>query len=446
MIVAHSNLEQVFINKKTETQSACHAANRVFVAYSGGVDSHVLLYLSATSSFRDKITAVYVNHGLQEQASSWAEHCASNAHQLGIGFRELSVDAQPRKRESPEETARNVRYQALQSLVEDDDVLLLAQHREDQMETVLLQLFRGAGLAGLSGMPEKMVFGKGFLLRPLIDISKQEIRSYAALHELHWIEDPTNELNDFDRNYLRNEVIPLIGKRWPSVDRTISRSARHCAGANQLINEITGQRCSPILSGNPSILSIAELQKLGDLEKPLVIRNWLYKLNNKMPSEQFVKQVFEEVINARSDRCPELQCRDLLLRRFKGKIYALPVLSGIDSDKKIYWPKDKAELSLEKNGVLKLDRSASGIKTKYWQQAKQIEVSYRQGGEVLRLPGRKGSHKLKKLFQEASISPWERARIPLLYFDNVLVAVGELWVAAEYYEDQGDCCKLQWLR
>ncbi len=442
----HSNLEQVFDNKKTEIQSACEAAKQIFVAYSGGVDSHVLLHLSAASSLKDKITAVYVNHGLQEQANSWAAHCAQIASLLGIGFRELSVDARQKRRESPEETARNERYQALQSLLAENDVLLLAQHREDQMETVLLQLFRGAGLAGLSGMPEKMDFGKGILLRPFIDVSKQQIKDYAAQHKLHWIEDPTNVLNDFDRNYLRNEIVPLIKKRWPSVDKTISRSARHCAGAEQLLGELTEQRYSAIINENANILLIQELVKLEKNEQPFAIRKWLYQITKKMPSEQFIKQVFDEVINARDDRCPELRFQNLSVRRFQDKIYALPKQPGIDTTKKLGWSKNQAELNLQNNGVLRIVSSGSGIEARYWRQAKIIEVGYRQGGEKLNLPGRKGRHKLKNLFQEAGVPPWERARIPFLYFDGRLVAVGENWVAAEFYGEQGDCCKLAWLR
>ncbi len=395
---------------------------------------------------KDKITAVYVDHGLQAQASSWAEHCANQANRFGICFRALSVDARHGKRESPEEAARNARYQALQSLLAEDDVLLLGQHREDQMEAVLLQLFRGAGLAGLSGMPEKMVFGKGVLLRPFLNISKQQIKDYAALHKLDWIEDPTNQLNDFDRNYLRNEIIPLIRKRWPSVDKTISRSARHCAEANRVVSEVTEQHYSVIIDENQNALLIPELQKLGSNERSLVIRNWLYQINRKMPSEQIVQQVLDEVINARNDRNPQLQYLNLSIRRFRDKVYVLPQESDIDFKKQLCWPESQTELILENNGVLKIIQSASGIKAEYWQQAKQIYVAYRQGGEGLHLPGRKGRHQLKNLFQEAGVPPWERIKMPLLYFDTHLVAVSEIWVADEFYGEQGDCYQLQWQR
>ena len=197
--------------KTAEIQAVCKLANQVFVAFSGGVDSHVLLHLCASSpALKNKLTAVYVHHGLQKQADQWAEHCVQIAKQLSVSFRMVPVDAKHMPGESPEETARIVRYQALQSLLDENDVLLLGQHREDQLETILLQLFRGAGLAGLAAMPEKKSFGKCLLLRPLLDISQQEIKAYAVEHKLDWIEDPSNLRNEFDRNYLRNSIIPLI--------------------------------------------------------------------------------------------------------------------------------------------------------------------------------------------------------------------------------------------
>jgi tRNA(Ile)-lysidine synthase len=201
-----------------------------------------------------------------------------------------------------------------------------------------------------------------------------------------------------------------------------------------------------MIDENHNTLLISELQKLGSNERSWVIRNWLYQIKQKMPSEQFIKQVFDEVINVRNDRNPLLQYLNLSIRRFRDKVYALPQESDIDSNKQVCWPENQTELCLENNGILKIIQSASGIKAKHWQRAKQIHVAYRQGGEGLYLPGRKGCHKLKNLFQEASIPPWERTRIPLLYFDNRLVAVGEIWVADEFYGEQGECYQLQWRR
>ena len=432
--------------KQSVIETACKSANQVFVAFSGGVDSHVLLHLCASSvSIKNKLTAVYVHHGLQEQADDWAEHCRTIVNQLSVSFSILKVDARQRPGESPEETARNVRYQALQPLLNENDMLLLGQHREDQLETVLLQLFRGAGLAGLAAMPEQISFGKGSLLRPLLDISQQEIKAYATEHKLNWIEDPSNLQNDFDRNYLRNEIIPLIKKRWPAADKTVFRSARHCAQAKQFITQQTESLFATVFSSQDGTLLIEELKNLSDYEQTLVIRMWLYKIVQKMPSEHLITQVRKEIMLSRQDRNPQLQWQNKTIRRYQKKLYCLPNLPTVDHNERLIWISGQAILHLPNNGLLQVSHASPGINAEIWRKSAQIEVRYRQGGESIYLPGRNGRHPLKKLFQEAAIPPWQRANVPLLFLDGKLAVIGNYWVSAEFYVQQGDCMKLKWL-
>lgn len=435
--------------KKAAIHTACNTANQVFVAFSGGIDSHVLLHLCASSAaLKNKLTAVYVHHGLQKQAGQWAKHCEVIARQLSVTFRILSVDARQKPGESPEETARNVRYQALQTLLDENDVLLLGQHREDQLETVLLQLFRGAGLPGLAAMPEKTVFGTGSMLRPLLDISQQEIKAYADEYKLNWIEDPSNLQNDFDRNYLRNEIIPLIKQRWPAVDKTVFRSARHCAQAQQFITGQTESMFAAVYNAQDGTLSIAELNKLGDYEQTLVLRMWLYKTGQKMPPEQLISQVMREFMLSRQDGNPQLQWRPYTLRRYKDRLYCLPTISNIDRSQNLVWAPGLTLLHLPNNGSVEIVPASSGINAELWQKATEIEVRYRQGGESIYLPGREGQHQLKKLFQEAAIPPWERENVPLLFLNGRLAVIGNYWVSAEFYAEQAEvaCLKFQWMQ
>jgi tRNA(Ile)-lysidine synthase len=426
-------------------QTACKSANQVFVAFSGGVDSHVLLHLCASSEvLKNKLSAVYVHHGLQKQADHWAEHCGMIARQLSVSFSLLLVDAKQRPGESPEETARNVRYQALQSLLGENDVLLLGQHREDQLETVLLQLFRGAGLAGLAAMPEKISLGQGHLLRPLLDISQHEIKTYAEKHGLNWIEDPSNLKNDFDRNYLRNKIIPLIKERWPAVDKTVFRSARHSAQAQQFISLQTEGLFSSVYNSQDRTLSIAELMKLGDYEQTLVIRMWLYKTGQKAPSEQLVRKVMQAFMLSRQDGNPQLQWQGYTLRGYQDKLYCLPDVPAIDRKEAFIWPHQQTVLHLPNNGCLKIVPGSSGINLEQWENSTHRGVRYRQGGESIYLPGRKGRHQLKKLFQEATIPPWRRENVPLLFLDDKLTIVGNYWVSAEFYAEQGACLRFLW--
>ena len=235
----HSHLENCFVGVRKLTHNLRLVDQNIFIAYSGGIDSHVLLHLCASDAqLKAKLTAVYINHGLQAESESWGKHCEQVCNSLDVKFISLTANAQAAPGESPEEAARNARYAVLKPLLGADDVLLLAQHAEDQLETVLLQLFRGSGLKGLSGMPASMAFGQGKLVRPLLEVSKNDIIAYANAHNLKWIEDPSNQHRHFDRNFLRHDIIPLLKQRWPSLAVTVSRAAGHCANAQDLLGAI----------------------------------------------------------------------------------------------------------------------------------------------------------------------------------------------------------------
>jgi len=409
----------------------------IFIGYSGGVDSHVLLHLCASSvMLKGKITAVYVHHGLQTQAGQWAAHCEKIADSLGVGFNCLYVNAHPQTGESPEEAARNARYAALERLIAQDDVLLVAQHREDQLETVLLQLFRGSGLRGLSGMPERKAFGVGWLLRPLLDIPKQAIAEYAQTHSLCWVEDPSNQSCDYDRNFLRNDIVPLLKHRWPALDKTVARAAAHCAEAETVLGKLACQLTDTVINADGNTLYISRLLGFSEVEQKLVIRHWLHNLGLKMPSQSVIRQLQTEVLAARSDASPLVSTLTYSLRRYQDKLYCLrrnnvTLLTGV-------WPKGQQSFAINGHQRLVCLPSSRGIAKAVWQQA-YVEIRARQGGEKIRLPNRQGRHSLKNLYQEAGIPPWERELMPLVYLDGQLAAVGDKWIAAEFYceEDEG---------
>lgn len=413
--------------------------SRLFIAYSGGVDSHVLLHLcTATENLKPKITAIYVNHGLQAEAENWGLHCEQVCNKLGVNFLSLTVHAEAKPGESPEEAARNARYVGLKPLLAKDDVLLVAQHAEDQLETVLLQLFRGSGLKGLSGMPEAMVFGEGKLVRPLLDVSKTAIIDYAKANQLEWIEDPSNQHTHFNRNFLRNNIIPLLKQRWPSLDLTVSRSARHCANAQESSDAIADDGLATVLNLGDNTLSISLLQHYSTLQQTLVLRQWFQHLGLKMPSQDVVQRILAEVIAAKESADPVLSTQGRCIRRYRDSVYCLKPLPRKPEDQLI-WTSATALLPITDELAYEVVESASGIPVEHWHNAK-VTVSFRSGGETIALPGRKGHHDLKKLYQEAGIPPWERPRIPLIYLDDQLAAVGELWISAEFYCDTGETC------
>ena len=305
--------------------------NRVFIGYSGGVDSHVLLHVcAALPEFKSKITAVYIHHGLQKEADAWAIHCQKIAENLGVSFLELRVNATANQGESPEESARDARYSAFKNLINENDVLLIAQHREDQLETVLLQLFRGSGLRGLAGMPERIPFGKGNLVRPLLNIGKEMINAYALENKLVWIEDPSNQSSIYDRNFLRQEIIPHLKQRWQSLDKTVARTATHCAEAETLISKIAQTEFETVFNVDDETLNIPKLVTYSQTEQRLILRQWFEFLDLKMPSQDFVQRILKEVVGAKSDRHPILHKKGVTIRRHKSKLVILR--DGLPSD------------------------------------------------------------------------------------------------------------------
>lgn len=414
----------------------------IYIGYSGGIDSHVLLHLcAAITRLKDKITAVYVHHGLQAEAEFWAQHCEKTAQNLGVDFKLLRVNAVAIPGESPEEAARNARYSALKSLIDVNDALLVAQHREDQLETVLLQLFRGSGLPGLSGMPESMAFGRGVLLRPLLNIAKLAINDYALAHALDWVEDPSNESNHYDRNFLRNAVIPLLKQRWPVCDKTVARSAGHCAEAQVIVSETAEELFLSVFNSTDKTLCAGKLKLYKSSRQQLVIRHWFQWLDLKMPAQAFVNRLLSEVAEARAGSDPVLSGQGYCVRRYRDKLYCLKSAAPEILQERV-WPAGQTSVRVSSHQTLACMLSSAGICGERWQNA-IVTVRFRRGGEKIRLPGRKGHHALKKLFQEAGIPPWEREAMPLVYLDDKLAAVGELWISADFYgEKTQDCISL----
>jgi len=417
----------------------CNNPARIFIGYSGGVDSHVLLHLCASiTPLKDKITAVYVHHGLQAEAESWPKHCEKTAKSLGVDFIVLRVNAVASQGESPEEAARNARYTALKSLIGVEDVLLVAQHRDDQLETVLLQLLRGSGLRGLSAMPEIMAFGQGVMLRPLLNVSKLAIDEYARLHGLNWVDDPSNLSHDYDRNFLRNALLPLLKQRWPACDKTVARSARHCADAQVLISTLAEELFHQVFNAAEQTLCISRLKSYDSARQSLVIRQWFQALNLKMPAQAFVERLQSEVLSARENSDPVLSGQGYCVRRYRNKLYCLKqVAPEILRDS--VWPARQTSIRVSEHQTLCCVPSSVGICREQWQNA-VIMVKARRGGEKIRLPRRKGHHALKKLFQEAGIPPWERETMPLIYLGDRLAAVGDLWVSADFYSEEEQGC------
>lgn len=412
-----------------QTISDLPASKRLLVAYSGGMDSHVLLH--AIAGIRDELSAsihaVHVNHRLQSHAHQWAERCDNFCRSNHIPITILEIDAASDKGESPEAVARERRYQALSELIQEGDILLTAHHRDDQAETVLLQLLRGSGPSGLSAMPMLNGFGAGLHARPLLQHSRSDLEEYAREHLLQWVEDFSNSDISFDRNFLRHEAIPLLRRRWPSLDRTIARSASHCAEAQHLIEEAARADLHNMDIDSDRSMSIDVLAGLPPPRARAVLRTWIRDSGMQLPDTARLDRVLHEMLTARQDRNPIVDWPGVEMRRYRDRLYLMHTLQPLEGNTEIGWD-GRSMLELPSGlGTISVQESAAGISLSAWLGGK-ITVCFRLGGERCRPVGRAGSKSLKALFQELGIPPWERGRVPLIKIDGELAAIGDILI------------------
>ena len=282
---------------------------RYLVAFSGGIDSYVLLHVLAAHRHQlgdVDLQAVHINHALNINADQWASRCQAMCEKLKVGFVGIDVDATPGPGESPEARARTVRYEAISRLVRPGDCILTAHHQDDQVETLLLQLMRGSGPKGLSAMPEVSTFNDGRIARPLINVRRDAIQTYAVKHQLKWIDDDSNRDIKFDRNFIRHEIIPRLQQRWPSLSQTVSRSARYCAEASEILESTAREAIEKINPSGDDALSISALQQYSTVEQRNILRYWFQQRGLNTPSSSQLDQAIEQMLTAAVDATPHL--------------------------------------------------------------------------------------------------------------------------------------------
>lgn len=396
--------------------------SRYHVAFSGGCDSLVLLHLLAQLHQQQplELHAIHIHHGLQQQADQWATHCQRVCEQLSIPITIEYVDIDHCGK-GIEAAAREARYSVFKHLLGEGEGLLLAHHQDDQAETLMLQLLRGAGVTGLAAMPAQARFGKGWLLRPLLDCSRQQLENYAREQELDWIEDPSNRDTRFDRNFLRQEVMPLLASRWPAVKPVLSRVAAHQAEAMGLLQELAEldwQQCRD----RDNTLSIAAMNNLGMTRQRNLVRYWVKQLHGfEAPDSKHLARIMNEVIPAAGDAMPEVCWGNVEVRRYRGLLFVSGSRAAIP-EQALPWD---ARSSIQVNEEISLKaESLEGMGLKLAEiENHTLTIRFRQGGEVCRPAGRQHHHSLKKLMQEWGIPPWLRDRVPLIYLDDELAQV-----------------------
>lgn len=399
------------------------------IAYSGGLDSHVLLHMLATlqDQIQAPLRAMHIQHGLQTEAEEWAAHCLAVCADLKIPCFVKHLHLTPKPGISLEALARDARYAALHDVLPENGMLLTAHHADDQAETLLLQLLRGSGIEGLAAMPEYRAWHPGWHARPLLSFTRTELQAYAKTHNLHWVEDPSNQNTDFDRNYLRQQIMPLLQTRWPAANKTIARSAGHLANLLPLVHMQTENALGQCLNPQGRLL-ISQLKKQPATEQNLVLRAWIQQNGHPTPQHTHLKQIQKNVLHAAENAMPEVRWNNSIIRRYRDELWILPNKPYPLPTAAIHWP-DSTELTLPPGcgRLMRKPVTNNGIPDRLWREGK-INVRWRSEGVKCQPVGRVGHRSLKKICQDFAIPPWQRPYLPLIYADDQCIAVADYCV------------------
>ena len=418
---------------------------RLVLGLSGGLDSVVLLEvlrrLAGPLGFR--LSCVHVNHGISPNARRWAAFCERRCKRHAIALTVHEVDVEPYRAEGMEAAARRARYQVYAR--QQADFIVLAQHLDDQAETVLLQLLRGAGVKGGAAMPpmrEQDLSRQGkhkrvpAILRPMLAVSRKQIEAYARANKLKWVEDESNADIRRDRNFLRHRVLPVIGQAFPGYRATLARAAGHLAEASLILDELAQADAKLAVSGNK--LAVAALQRLGVPRAKNLLRWLLLQQGQAAPEAERLQEGLRQLFEAGDDAAVRVALGAYELRRYGGHAYLLPSLPDApagfrrDRDGKRVWPLP------ELGGTLLFVRGRGAGLDCALIGERGLSVRLRQGGEKLRLQPGGSTRSLKNLLQEARMPPWERERLPLIYCADTLVAVPGLGVAGGWQAGAGN--------
>jgi tRNA(Ile)-lysidine synthase len=438
-------LQNVFSQLKQLVPEPCHFV----LGYSGGVDSRVLLEIVQrfVRQYPDySLEAVYIHHGLSAHADAWADHCQHICQTLDVP---CSVERVVIDRDSPdslENMARQARYDVFRRKLAPESVLLTAHHQDDQLETLLLALKRGAGPRGLAGMLPKTGFAAGYLVRPLLSASRQSILQWAMAQHLVWIEDESNQDQQFDRNFLRQTIIPQLKNRWPEIAETAERSAALCAEEELVLADYLAADYAALVDSRLSF-PIEPLRLMSAARRHQLLRFWLRDRTGTVPSLHQLDLIWQEVALAAQDANPCLHWAKGDVRRYQDRLYHVTSVArdALSAQTGSVQLDDMAGELVTSAGILSVgvarstpDSVAGQQQITVWlPQDARISVQYQLPGSVRVHPQeRSHSRELKKIWQEYGIPPWLRAGWPCLCVDGQVIAIPGVLIAQHCAHEQ----------
>jgi tRNA(Ile)-lysidine synthase len=403
-------------------------SRRVWIALSGGLDSMALLDMCVQLHHPNALLCpVHINHGVNSQAEAWRAHCEAAAARYGLTLTSTTLQLHFQAGDSKEAVMRQARYDALGVYMAPEDLLFTAHHADDQAETLLLQLLRGAGVDGLAAMPAVAPFASGLLLRPLLTYSRADLLAYAEQKQLQWVEDDSNQNLQFDRNFLRHTILPLLKNRWPSVATTLTRSSQHCGEAKQLLDKLAQQQLTWLQQELPQrCLSLSRLQTLDDIQQRLVLRAWFKQNQVVMPSEKKLAHIQTDILAARPDAQPcvtwwggkkDLQRALVSIRRYRDTLFLQAEVQRAQVKSPVVWDLTAPLQLPEQLGSLSVVLSGTTGLSVARLQAQSVTVRFRP----------QVSTSLQKMWQQVGVPPWLRNYVPLIYSGERLAAVVGYW-------------------
>lgn len=404
-----------WLRRLAATVDTLPAGARLCVGLSGGGDSTALLHALATLH-RRPVRALHVDHGISEHSARWANECRALCASLGIDLVVVRVDVDRASGEGIESAARRARYGAFVDHLDDDDYLVLAHHRDDQAETVLLKLLRGAGPEGLGGMRALRPLGRGWLWRPLLDVPRTALEGYLAHHALAAVDDPSNDDPAIARVWLRNEILPRLRQHWPQVVDSLTHSARASRAAADYLAQVWRAELAALRRGDA--LDARGWLALHEALRVPLLDAWLHEQGLAAPTTAQRVQIEKQIVEAAPDRLPCVRYGFTEIHLWRGAIHAQRQPGPIDDTWSATWQGEKLALP----GAGSVESSVP--------LARPLTLRLRRGKERIKPAGDAHTRDLRDLFQAGALPPWQRQRCPLLYDGRELIAVGDRWASA----------------
>lgn len=413
---------------------------RLLLGLSGGLDSVVLLdiLVQLAPGLRFTLSALHINHGISKNAGQWAVFCEALCRERGVAFAVEVVDLSPYRTLGVEGAARQARYEALTRHAASADRVVIAQHQDDQIETLLLQLMRGAGARGLAGMPvqRSMVGTNAQLIRPLLDVARTDIEGYARLHGLKWIEDESNSDIRYKRNFLRHQIIPEFSAGFPGYRVAVARSIANLAEASALLDIMADEDLAHVVVGQG--VNVLEITKLGEARARNALRRWCERCGLPWPGLARLKELWRQILQPGKDAQIAIPIAGWSFRLYRGILYLQPCTSVPDGFVCRFWGGEAEVEFSELGGTLRFQGGTGNGVSAARIKADGLTLRSRRGGEKLQPDCKRPRRTLKNLFQENGVPPWLRERLPLIYCGKDLISVPGVGVDCKWQAGLGE--------